>query len=44
MGKNKKNMGHTRKEEEQGKKILIGIGVVAVVLVIAMFVLYSFWG
>ena len=44
MGKNKKNMGHTRKEEGQGKKVLIGIGVVAVVLVIAMFVLYSFWG
>lgn len=44
MGKNKKKLIHSRKEEQQAKKVLITIGVVAIVLVIAMFVAYSYWG
>lgn len=44
MGKSKKKVMHSQKEEQQAKKVLITIGVVAIVLVIAMFVAYSYWG
>ncbi len=43
MGKNKKKVKHSRDEERQAKKVLIIIGVSALVLVVAMFVAYSFW-
>ncbi|ADV42444.1 hypothetical protein Bache_0417 [Bacteroides helcogenes P 36-108] len=43
MNKNKKTM-HSRKEEEQGKRVMITIGIIAVVLVIAMLVGYSVLG
>lgn len=43
MGKSKKKVMHSQKEEQQAKKVLITIGVVAIVLVIAMFVGYSYW-
>lgn len=42
MGKNKK-VGHSRREEEQGKKVLKVMGVIALILVFLMFVLYSYW-
>lgn len=41
MGKNK--MKRSRREEQQAKKVLVTMGVVAIVLVVAMFVLYSYW-
>lgn len=44
MGKNKKKVKHSRKEEKQAKKVLVIIGVSALILVIAMFVAYSFLG
>lgn len=34
---------HSPREEQQAKKVMIGIGIVAIVLVIAMFVGYSYW-
>lgn len=43
MGKSKKKVMHSQREEQQAKKVLITIGVVAIVLVIAMFVGYSYW-
>ncbi|MCD8093142.1 MAG: hypothetical protein LUF01_10050 [Bacteroides sp.] len=42
MGKSKKKVMHSQKEEQQAKKILLIIGVSAVILVLAMFVGYSF--
>lgn len=44
MGKSKKKAAHSQKEEAQAKKVMVTIGVVAVVLVIGMFILYSVWG
>ena len=44
MGKSKKKVMHSRKEEEQAKKVLLIIGVVALRLVVAMLVGYSFLG
>lgn len=44
MGKNKKKVMHSRKEEEQAKKVLLIIGIAALILVFAMFVGYSFLG
>ena len=41
MGKSKKKAMHSQKEEQQAKKVM---GVIAIVLVIAMFVAYSYWG
>ncbi|WP_297642010.1 hypothetical protein [Bacteroides sp.] len=43
MGKSKKKAAYSRKEEQQAKKVMITIGIVAIVLVIAMFVGYSYW-
>lgn len=44
MGKsNKKKALHSKKEEEQAKRVMITIGIVAIVLVVGLFVLYSFW-
>ena len=34
---------HSRKEEQQAKKVLLIIGVTALVLVVGMLILYSFW-
>ncbi|WP_418698225.1 hypothetical protein [Bacteroides sp.] len=42
MGKSKKKVMHSQKEEQQAKKVLLIIGVSAVILVLAMFVGYSF--
>ena len=43
MGKSKKKVMHSRKEEQQAKKVLMIIGVTALVLVVGMLILYSFW-
>ncbi|WP_255419894.1 MULTISPECIES: hypothetical protein [Bacteroides] len=43
MGKSKKKVMHSRKEEQQAKKVLLIIGVTALVLVVGMLILYSFW-
>ena len=44
MGKNKKKVMHSRKEEEQAKKVLWIIGVSALILVLVMLIGYSFLG
>lgn len=44
MGKSKKKIIHSQKEEKQAKKVLAIIGVSALILVLAMFVAYSFLG
>lgn len=44
MGRSKKRMMHTRKEEQQARRILIAIAILALILVLAMFVGYSFLG
>lgn len=44
MGKSKKKVMHSRKEEQQARKVLLTIGVAALVLVVAMLVGYSFLG
>ena len=44
MGKSKKKVMHSRKEEQQARRVLMTMGVIAIVLVIAMFVAYSYWG
>ena len=43
MGKSRKKVMHSRKEEQQAKKVLLIIGVTALVLVVGMLILYSFW-
>ena len=40
MGKSKKKAMHSQKEEQQAKKVMMTMGV----MVIAMFVAYSYWG
>ena len=35
---------HSEKEEQQARKGMMTRGVIAIVLVIAMFVAYSYWG
>ena len=42
MGKKEKKVMHTRKEEQQGKKVIIGLGVVAVIIAILMFVAFAY--
>ena len=42
MGKKEKKLMHTRKEEQQGKKVMIGLGVAAVILAILMFVAFTY--
>nr|WP_325289777.1 hypothetical protein [uncultured Bacteroides sp.] len=42
MGKKDKKVMHTRKEEQQGKKVIIGLGVAAVILAILMFVAFTY--
>lgn len=42
MGKSKKKAAYSQREEKQAKKVMVTIGVVAIVLVIAMFVGYSY--
>lgn len=42
MGKKKKKVMHTRKEEQQGKKVIIGLGVAAVIIAILMFVAFAY--
>ena len=44
MGKSKKKAMHSQKDEQQAKKVMMTMGVIAIVLVIAMFVAYSYWG
>lgn len=44
MGKSKKKVMHSRKEELQARRVLLIIGVAALVLVVAMLVGYSFLG
>lgn len=42
MGKKEKKVMHTRKEERQGKKVIIGLGVAAVIIAILMFVAFAY--
>ena len=42
MGKSKKKAMHSQKEEQQAKKVMMTMGVIAIVLVIAMFVTISY--
>ena len=42
MGKKEKKVIHTRKEEQQGKKVIIGLGVAAVIIAILMFVAFAY--
>ena len=42
MGKKEKKVMHTRKEEQQGKKVMIGLGVAAVILAILLFVAFTY--
>ena len=42
--KSKKKAMHSQREEQQAKKVMMTMGVIAIVLVIAMFVAYSYWG
>ncbi|CCZ47636.1 hypothetical protein [Mediterranea massiliensis] len=42
MGKKEKKVMHTRKEEQQGKKVIIGLGVAAVIIAILMFVAFAY--
>lgn len=42
MRKKEKKVMHTRKEEQQGKKVMIGLGVAAVILAILMFVAFTY--
>lgn len=44
MGKNKKKVMHTQKEEQQAKRVLLIIGVSALILVFIMLIGYSFLG
>lgn len=44
MGKNKKKVMHSLKEEQQAKKVLLIIGVSALILILAMLIGYSFLG
>ncbi|HIZ01028.1 MAG TPA: hypothetical protein H9819_02085 [Candidatus Bacteroides merdipullorum] len=44
MGRSNRNrVTHTQREEEQGKKVMRAITIVAVVLVILSFVAYTVW-
>lgn len=44
MGKNSKNrVMHTRREEEQGKRVIRTMAVIAIILVILMLVAYTVW-
>ena len=42
MGKKGKKVTHTRREEQQGKRVMIGLGVAAVVLAILMIVAFAY--
>lgn len=44
MGKSRKKVIHSRKEEQHAKKVLLIIGVAALILVFAMLIGYSFLG
>ena len=44
MGKSKKKAMHSQKEEEQAKKVLLIIGVSALILVLVRLIGYSFLG
>lgn len=44
MGKSKKRVMHSQREEKQAQKVLMIIGVSALILVLAMFIGYSFLG
>ncbi len=44
MGKNNRKPMHTQREEQQGKKVMMGIGVVAVILAVLMIVLFAYMG
>lgn len=44
MGKSKKKVSYTKKEEEQAKRVLLIIGVSALILALVMMIGYSFLG
>lgn len=44
MGKNKKKAAYSRKEEKQGRKVLLIIGVVALILMLGLWVVASMMG
>lgn len=41
--RNKKRVSHTQREEQQGKKVMWVFTIIAVILIILMWVLYSVW-
>ena len=44
MGKSNKNrVTHTQREEEQGKRVLRGMTIVAIILIIIMLEAYTVW-
>lgn len=44
MNKNKKKMMHSAKEEKQGKKVMVILGVAALILMGIMLLIGSLWG
>lgn len=44
MGKNKKKVTHTKKEEEQAKRVIRIISIALVVLALVMIIGFSFMG
>lgn len=44
MGKNVKGTRHTKREEKQAQKVLVIIGVSALILLLIMLIGYSFLG
>ena len=44
MGKKNRKQIREEIEEQQGKKVMITMGVIAIILVILMFIAYSQWG
>lgn len=45
MGKkNKKQVMHTAREEKQAQRVMVIIGVVAVILALALMICFSAWG
>lgn len=42
--RNVKRVMHTQKEEKQAKRIMIGFGITALVLLVGLMVLFTLWG
>lgn len=42
MGKKKKNIAHTAREEQQAKRVMIGISIAAVIIILGLCTYFSF--